>query len=259
MADEQRLTYQTYLNLGKMLSLQEPQSDPAHPEELHFIIAHQAIELWFKLLLADLERVVGRLDADDFTSALVLLRRVNHTMEICVLQTRSLQDLSPWGFHEFRGFLGTASGVQSGQFRELELLSGLRDAEFLESLRRVKDPETRAALAARMRQRSVAEAHLDAGRRLGVTSWAELYIAPEAHAELSLLSEALIDYETLWTRWRNEHLLLVERSLGGRARGTGGTEARPYLESQMRHRFFPHLWEAREDLFVRAGGQVVPQ
>lgn len=257
MSDEPELTYQTYLHLPEMLGLQRPQSEPQHPEELHFIIVHQAMELWFKLLLHDLERVVAQLDADDLTSAIVILRRVNHAMEVCIVQTRSLQDMPPWSFHEFRAYLGSASGVQSGQFRELELLSGLRDPDFVASLQRVKDPDAAAAFGVRLRQRSVAEAHVDAARRAGLTDWAQLYVEPAQHPELWLLSEALIDYEALWTRWRSEHLVLVERSVGGRARGTGGTEARSYLQHQIGYRFFPYLWEARNELTLRSGGEIV--
>ena len=125
--DTDELTYGSYLRVPELLALQQPRSRPPHPEELHFIVVHQALELWMKLLLHDLGRIVERLDADDFTGALALLGRVNHTLEHTLDQMRSLHTLPPWDLHQFRSYLGTASGSQSVQFRELELRSGLRE------------------------------------------------------------------------------------------------------------------------------------
>ncbi len=78
-----------------------------------------------KLLQHDLGRIVDQLDADAFAPALALLGRVNHTLEHALDQIRSLHTLPPWDPHQFRSYLGTASGSQSVQFRELELRSGL--------------------------------------------------------------------------------------------------------------------------------------
>ena len=52
--DTDELTYGSYLRVPELLSLQRPRSRPPHPEELHFIVVHQALELWMKLLLHDL-------------------------------------------------------------------------------------------------------------------------------------------------------------------------------------------------------------
>ena len=44
--DEAPVTYPTYLKLKELLSLQRPRSTPEHPDELLFIVVHQASELW---------------------------------------------------------------------------------------------------------------------------------------------------------------------------------------------------------------------
>src|ERR687890_565295 len=87
------LTYGSYLRVPELLALQQPRSQPAHPEELHFIVVHQALELWMKLLQHDLGRIVAFLDADEFARTLALLGRVNHTVGHALEQMRSLHTL----------------------------------------------------------------------------------------------------------------------------------------------------------------------
>jgi len=259
MGEQEELTYGRYLRIDELLRLQRPRSRPPHPEELHFIIVHQAIELWMKLLLHDLERIIAALDADDWPGALALLGRANQVMSRVLDQMRTLHTLPPWALQEFRSYLGTASGSQSQQFRELELLSGLRDPAYLKALDSEYGERLPEPLAARMAQRSLAEAHLDAGRRHGLDSterWADLYAKPGKLAVFYLVCEALVDYDERWTRWRTEHVALVERALGEHARGTGGM-ALTFLRRTARFRFFPVLWSLRDELVVRGGGELV--
>src|SRR6266536_1596370 len=235
MSEEEDLTYGRYLRIGELLALQRPRSRPPHPEELHFIIVHQAIELWMKLLLHDLERIIAALDAADWAGALALLGRVNQVMTHVLDQMRTLHTLPPWALEEFSSYLGTASGSQSQQFRELELLSGLRDPAYLKALEASYGEVLPDALAARRDQRSLATGDL---------------------AHFYLVCEALVDYDERWARWRAEHVALVERSLGDHARGTGGM-ALTWLRRTTRFRFFPVLWALRDELVVRGGGELV--
>ncbi len=258
MLPEEDLTYGSYLRVPELLALQRPRSQPPHPEELHFIVVHQALELWMKLLLHDLERVVALLDGDGFARALALLGRANHIMASGLEQMRSLHTLPPWDLQQFRSYLGTASGSQSQQFRELELLSGLRDLAYLKALEAEHGGALPEPLAARLAQRSLADAHAAAGRRLGldrVERWADFYQDPGDQAGFYLVCEALVDYDERWARWRHEHVALVERTLGDHARGTGGM-ALTYLRRTTRYRFFPLLWALRDELVVRGGGEL---
>jgi tryptophan 2,3-dioxygenase len=253
------LTYGSYLRVPELLALQRPRSRPPHPEELHFIVVHQALELWMKLLLHDLGRIVGLLDGDAFGRALALLGRVNHTLEHALDQMRSLHTLPPWDLHQFRSYLGTASGSQSVQFRELELRSGLREPAYLKALEIEHGGRLPAPLARRLAERSLADAHADAAARLGVadpTGWADFYIDPGPRTDFYLVCEALVDYDERWVRWRQEHVALVQRTLGDHARGTGGM-AIAYLQRTVRYRYFPVLWALRDELVVRGGGELV--
>ncbi|HEU4898114.1 MAG TPA: tryptophan 2,3-dioxygenase family protein [Actinomycetota bacterium] len=253
------LTYGSYLRVPELLALQQPRSQPPHPEELHFIVVHQALELWMKLLQHDLSRIVALLDADAFGQALALLGRANHTLEHSLDQMRSLHSLPPWDLQQFRSYLGTASGSQSVQFRELELRSGLREPAYLKALEIEHGGRLPAPLARRLAERSLADAHADAAARLGIidlAGWADFYTDPEPRTDFYLVCEALVDYDERWIRWRQEHVALVQRTLGDHARGTGGT-AITYLQRTTRYRFFPVLWALRDELVVRGGGQLV--
>jgi tryptophan 2,3-dioxygenase len=255
----EELTYGSYLRIDELLALQQPRSQPPHPEELHFIIVHQALELWMKLALHDLERVIGELDADAHARALALLGRVNANLSSGLDQMRSLHTLPPWALQQFRGYLGTASGFQSRQFRELELLSGLREESYLKALEIEYHGELPPQLTARLAQRSLARAHADAAARLGLagpSGLAGLYADPDRQMDFYLVCEALVDYDARWTRWRQEHVALVERTLGFNARGTGGMAVK-YLEHTLRYRFFPDLWALRDELVLRGGGELV--
>jgi tryptophan 2,3-dioxygenase len=257
--DTDELTYGSYLRVPELLALQRPRSRPPHPEELHFIVVHQALELWMKLLQHDLGRIVGLLDADAFSAALALLGRVNQTLEHSLDQMRSLHTLPPWDLQQFRSYLGTASGSQSVQFRELELRSGLREPAYLKALEVEYGGVLPGPLADRLAERSLADAHAAAAARLGITdlaSWADFYVDPGPRTDFYLVCEALVDYDERWIRWRQEHVALVQRTLGDHARGTGGM-AIAYLQRTTRYRFFPVLWALRDELVVRGGGQLV--
>ncbi|HTD84675.1 MAG TPA: tryptophan 2,3-dioxygenase family protein, partial [Gemmatimonadaceae bacterium] len=66
----EEVNYSSYLALDELLNLQRPRSHPEHPDELLFIIVHQASELWFKLILHELEGLIDLLEARDTLGAL---------------------------------------------------------------------------------------------------------------------------------------------------------------------------------------------
>src|SRR5213076_1365764 len=144
----EELTYSSYLALDELLQLQRPRSEPEHPDELLFIIVHQASELWFKLILHELEGLIDLLEARDTLGALTSVKRVNALVHIVTGHLSALETLPPQRFAQFRGYLGTSSGSQSVQFRAIEAMSGLRDPHFMQVLEEhgQVDPLIRAAL-----------------------------------------------------------------------------------------------------------------
>lgn len=130
-------TYWDYLRLDQLLALQgglEGDESNLMPDELHFIVVHQVFELWFKLSLREL-----RLARDSLAEPTVAeetipyvvhhLRRVGAILSHAVEQFRVMETLTPQDFLGFRDKLIPASGFQSFQMRELEILLGLSDAQ----------------------------------------------------------------------------------------------------------------------------------
>jgi tryptophan 2,3-dioxygenase len=252
------LDYATYLRLAELLSLQTPLSQPEHPDEMHFIVTHQAIELWFCVLANDVRRARGLVDTDELGEATTVLRRACCLVEAIVAQMGTLRALPPESFHQFRPYLGAASGLQSAQFRELELLSGHRSRGYLTRLRRMYGDGAPDQIEAALAEHSLADAHLAAAARRGVTNWAAFYADHSGQRELHELSEVLVDYDDAWRRWRSEHLAIVFRMLGNNVLGTAGTDM-SFLARRVHHRFFPYLWEARIGLATLAGGRTTQE
>jgi len=241
------ISYPTYLKLESLLSLQTPQSTPEHPDELLFIVVHQASELWFKVLLHEFDTLIDRLQAGDAQAALTSMQRINTLVELVSHELGALDTLPPQRFMQFRGFLGRSSGSQSAQFRAIEATSGLRDPHFMAALR---EHGELPPLVARALERPTLQAlFLQLIERQGVTLEA-LYTEPQ-HGLLLMLAESLLAYEQGFARWRFLHVQLVERIIGPDTGGTGGTLGAKYLSKTVAQRFFPELWAVRARLYGR--------
>ncbi len=243
MSDE--ITYGAYLGLDELLSLQRPRSTPEHSDELLFIVVHQASELWFKAILHDMDGLVDALQAKEAGQALWRIQRINALMRIVSAQLSSLETLPPQHFAQFRTFLGTSSGSQSLQFRAIEAASGLRDEHFMRMLQ--EHGEIPPVIARALQRPTLQDLFLELLRASNV-SLEDLYLGP-GPTVLFFLAEALLEYEQQFGQWRFKHVQLVERVIGPRTGGTGGTLGSRYLLSTIDQRFFPSLWSVRGQFF----------
>jgi tryptophan 2,3-dioxygenase len=242
------MDYGTYLQLDELLALQHPQTSPEHPDELLFIVVHQASELWFKSLLHELDMLVGALQGFDTMRALLATQRVNVLTEIVAQQLSALDTLPPQRFAQFRGYLGSSSGSQSAQFRAIEATAGLRDEHFLATINEHGAPPPVVARAlARPTLQSMVEALL-AHEQVELES---LYTGP-GPTPMFLLVEGLLEFEQRFARWRFLHVQLVERIIGPGTTGTGGTLGAKYLARTVSQRFFPALWAVRSTFYGRS-------
>src|SRR6266850_5094311 len=135
------LSYGSYLKIAELLDLQHGLSE--EHDELLFIVAHQVYELWFKVLLDELEATRGRIDSDDIFFARHHLRRVHVIERLLIEQIEVLETMSPQDFLAFRSKLAPASGFQSVQFREIEFLSGLKEPKYVARLDATPDEMAR--------------------------------------------------------------------------------------------------------------------
>src|SRR4051795_7053030 len=149
------LTYAKYLDLEKLLTLQNPRSTPAEHDEMLFIIIHQTYELWFKQLLHEFEKIKADFSAGDLFGAIHSFKRTRTIMKTLVGQIDILETMTPTSFNSFRDRLETASGFQSVQFREFEFLLGYKRPQLL----KYHSPESpaHARLLERLRERSVVD------------------------------------------------------------------------------------------------------
>ena len=164
------LSYGSYLKVPELLSLQRGLSQ--EHDELLFIVAHQAYELWFKVILFELEAARDRIDADDVFFARHYLHRVYVIEKLLVEQIEVLETMSPQDFLAFRSQLAPASGFQSVQFREIEFLSGLKQPGYVARLE-VTDEE-KARLRRRLAEPSVDDAFRALIQRRGAPSLLEV-------------------------------------------------------------------------------------
>jgi len=249
------LTYGAYLHLGELLGQQVPESAPPAHDELLFITIHQAYELWFKLLLHELDDARDRMLTGESYLPRIRLERCHAIEKVLVGQVDVIDSMTPQDFLAFRNKLAPASGFQSAQFREIEFLSGAKDPGFLDRFRGLTGTE-HARLRARLDQPSLWDGYLHVLSAAGFdTGSAEARFDTyrtiahdrERHGQLWDLAEALIAHDQNWCLWRARHVLMAERQIGTKP-GTGGSAGGSYLRTRLELRFYPELWELRSRL-----------
>ena len=248
------MTYADYLKLDQLLSAQQPLS--ALHDEMLFIVIHQTKELWMKQMLHELELAIPLIAEDRFAEAYKAMARISRIQAVMTLSWDVLSTLTPVDYMKFRDVLGTSSGFQSAQFRELEFRLGLKNPAFLEHYE--EGTTARVRLKRALEEPSLREAATDALARAGFTlgdrseealaaAWLQVYRDAERWFELYELAEKLVDIDDALAMWRHKHVLTVERIIGNK-RGTGGSAGAPYLRSTLDKRIFPELWALRTNL-----------
>ena len=132
-----RMTYGNYLQLDELLSLQsgpEGHSPAPSNHEMHFIVTHQAFELWFKQINRELEDVLVLMDVPEVDEKQIPvivshLERCSEIFRLLASQWKVMETLAPQDFLAFRDRLGTSSGFESWQMRTLEMLLGLESEQ----------------------------------------------------------------------------------------------------------------------------------
>lgn len=258
------LTYGRYLQLDTLLGLQQSRSSPPEHDEMLFIVIHQTYELWFKLLLHELDKVKADFSNNDLYAAIHTFKRVRTVMKTLVQQLDVLETMTPMSFTSFRDRLEDASGFQSAQFRELEFLLGYKRPETLRY--QTATGESVGALERRLRDRSLVDHFYDFLEHYGVPIPSELRsrdmtLAVESQPALhegllalyrsrpdvGILLESMTDFDEGLQEWRYRHIKLVERTIGSK-KCTGGSPGVEFLKQSLFKPAFPDLWAIRHEL-----------
>jgi tryptophan 2,3-dioxygenase len=211
--------YEKYLRTDELLALQKPADSLSCHDEMQFQIVHQAAELWMKLVDHEIGFAAAELKADRLPRAMRALDRVKRIQTVLELQLSVLDTMAPKDYMTIRNALGRGSGQESPGFKRLLQLAD----EVWPSVE-----------------------ELLARRKLSLRA---IYENPDAHGELFNLCEALIDFDQHLQGWRMRHLLIVYRQIGAGTPSLKG-KASELLAEGLKHRFFPKLWEVRDELFA---------
>jgi tryptophan 2,3-dioxygenase len=115
------VSYWDYIRLDSLLTLQTPRTD--YPDEMIFIVYHQITELYFKMVLHELEQLKQKeaIDAEFFSKR---LKRVHWYFGQLINSFDIVSvGLDQDQFLKFRAALSPASGFQSVQYRMVEVAS----------------------------------------------------------------------------------------------------------------------------------------
>ncbi len=132
-----RTTYWDYIRVEELLGLQGGNvgdESALTDAEVTFIVVHQVYELWFKLVLREmtsLRDLLARPTVPEPELAVAArgLDRVLRIFRSAIQHWEVVESLDTRDYLDFRERLFPASGFQSAQLRELEILLGLTDEE----------------------------------------------------------------------------------------------------------------------------------
>lgn len=259
------MSYCDYLRLDTLLSSQAPVS--GEHDELLFIVIHQVMELWLKLLNRELDTALIHIRADELQPSFKCFARITRVQEQLIQAWTVLATMTPSDYLRFRPSLGKSSGFQSWQYRLVEFKLGAKDSlkiaphrhrpdvlelleeaykapslydEVLRLLARRGYPIPAEVLARDVTHPYEANSGVEA-------VWEEIYRHSDERFDLYELAEELVDLEDAFQQWRFRHMKTVERIIGMR-RGTGGSAGVAYLRKALEKSFFPELWSVRTKL-----------
>jgi tryptophan 2,3-dioxygenase len=262
VTQDKSLTYTSYLALEEILGAQRPRSD--EHDEVLFIVVHQVYELWFKQLIHELGYLQRMLEEGNEARASATFKRLLTILKLVVAQLDVIETMTPVQFLAFRERLESASGFQSGQFRELEAILGRRDPGVLSAYH--EGSVDRDRVQAAMARPSVYDSFLRYVNSRGYEIPAEVLerdvTQPAVESEgvqrallqayrddgaPALIAERMVDFDEGVMEWRYHHVKMVERTIGARP-GTGGSPGAAYLRETLNKPFFPDLWTVRSEL-----------
>ncbi|MDG1252132.1 MAG: tryptophan 2,3-dioxygenase family protein [Schleiferiaceae bacterium] len=271
LLETEYLTYWDYIRLDSLLSLQQPRT--GHHDEPIFIMYHQITELYFKLVLHELDSVLENSPVSPDV-LLEAIRRSNRYFGALEHSFGVMVDgMDREQFLRFRMALIPASGFQSGQYRMIEIASAkLNDLVHLDQREAYMNETNLATLLGQIYWLRGATLEKGGQKTLTLQQFEKQYgevflkrahkargksIADQAFQLLQsgelqedLRKELRVYDQYVNVLWPLQHYRSAVRYLAKQpsdARATGGTNWQKYLPPRFQKRiFFPFLWSEAE-------------
>jgi tryptophan 2,3-dioxygenase len=211
--------YEKYIRTPALLALQKDKRELANSDELLFQVIHQAMELWMKAAVYEVEKIVGWLDEDEHDRVRKHLFRIEQILDHLIDAFPVLETMTQADYHEIRMALGRGSGADSPGFNQL-----------LEALPKLMAPFENA----------ISRAGFDL-----LTLFRDPHKAE--HRALYDVSMGMLAVDRCFQHFRYRHLQLARTQIGLAVKSLKGVPARA-MEKHILAPYFPALWTTIEEL-----------
>ena len=265
------ITYWDYIQTDALLGLQTPRT--TQPDEMVFIMYHQVNELFFKMILWEIDQVAKstQITADKFT---IHLNRISRYFDIlCNSFSVMAEGMEKEQYLKFRKTLTPASGFQSAQYRKIEFgsteLINLIDVRYRDTIDRASSFKNAYN---HLYWQAAGKNYTTGQKSTLLTLFEKKYLGdfidfmedynninlskkfkelPKKVQENKELIKAMRQYDyTVNVKWVMAHYNAAGKYLGGEDKdveATGGSTWRKYMHPKYQRRiFYPYLWSEEE-------------
>ena len=264
------ITYWDYIHLDTLLSLQTPKTQ--FKDEMIFIVYHQITELYFKLILWELEQITSKGFQIEQLSEKVI--RINRYFQQLIYSFEIMTSgMDPKEFLQFRMSLLPSSGFQSHQYRLIEFYATGIDNLIAEDSKSILPKNASYEVKFNHLYWKKGATELSTGKKtLTLAQFEKQYRAPfikkikqlksqnlnhivqtvnkSAHLTVSLKKELRMFDQLANVYWPLAHYKSAVRYLQKKPKdiaATGGTNWQKYLPPKFqRIIFFPGIWKEKE-------------
>jgi tryptophan 2,3-dioxygenase len=258
--------YSAWIQTDVLHTLQQPVSD--HPGEQSWIVHVQVSELYWMLIIKEIQTAQACLRAGHLEQAHQTLRRVVAHHEPLDAIWRSIAWMTP---HDLFAILSRAvakygkdTALQGWTYRQMVYLLGIKQAEHLQHF--APQPQRLRQLEQALAAPSLYDDVLAYLARTGFDVpkevlehdpkspyvpnkrveqvWRDIYASPNQHQDLQRLGETLADIAEGFMNWKTKHLMATRRTFGKRP-AYFGTEGVAWLAPTLEEIPFPELWSSR--------------
>ena len=265
------ITYWDYIQTDALLGLQTPRT--TQPDEMVFIMYHQVNELFFKMILWEIDQVAKstQITADKFTMHLDRISRYFDTL--CSSFSVMAEGMEKEQYLKFRKTLTPASGFQSAQYRKIEFgsteLINLIDVRYRDTIDRASSFKNAYN---HLYWQAAGKNYTTGQKSTLLTLFEKKYLGdfidfmedynninlskkfkelPKKVQENKELIKAMRQYDyTVNVKWVMAHYNAAGKYLGGEDKdveATGGSTWRKYMHPKYQRRiFYPYLWSEEE-------------